>query len=251
MTTRYDTIGVGYARERRADPRIAAQIHAALGDARRVVNVGAGAGSYEPVTTIVAVEPSTVMLAQRPAGSAPAVRAQAEALPLSDGCGDAGLASFTIHHWADAGRGLDELLRVAPERTVVLTWDEAVMGRLWLYADYLPQVTALQAGMPKVRETTALLRARGRQVTEQVVPIPDDCTDGFGATHWRSPERYLDPAVLASSSDFALLAPEVLRAGIERLRADLDSGAWHERHSDLLARDELDVGCRLLVATPA
>jgi SAM-dependent methyltransferase len=251
MSTRYDTIGVGYAQQRRADPRIAAYIHAGLAGAERVVNVGAGAGSYEPSSTIVAVEPSTVMLEQRPRGTAPAVQASAEALPLADGCGDAGLASFTIHHWADPARGLDELLRVAPDRTVVLTWDETVMGRLWLYADYLPEVTAMQSGMPKAAETTALLRARGRRVIEQVVPIPDDCTDSFGATHWRSPERYLDPVVLASSSDFALLGPEVLRVGIDRLRADLDSGAWHERHRDLLARDELDVGCRLLVATPA
>jgi SAM-dependent methyltransferase len=251
MSTRYDAIGVGYAQQRRADPRIAAHIHAGLAGAERVVNVGAGAGSYEPAATIVAVEPSAVMLAQRADSAAPAVQASAESLPLADGCGDAGLASFTIHHWADAARGVDELLRVAPDRTVVLTWDGDVMSRLWLYADYLPQVTALQSNMPKARETAALLRSRGRKVTEQVVPIPDDCTDGFGATHWKSPERYLDPAVLASSSDFALLDPDVLRAGIDRLRSDLDSGAWHERHSDLLARDELDVGCRLLVATPA
>lgn len=251
MSTRYDTIGVGYAQQRRADPRIAAHIAAGLAGAARVVNVGAGAGSYESPATIVAVEPSSVMLAQRPPGAAPAVQAAAEALPLADACGDAGLASLTMHHWADPVRGLDELLRVAPDRTVVLTWDGAVTGRFWLYADYLPQITAMEAGLLQARETAALLRARGRRISEEIVSVPSDCTDGFGAAHWRHPEQYLDPAVLASSSGFALLDPEILREGIDRLRADLGSGAWHERYADLLARDELDVGYRLLVATPA
>jgi hypothetical protein len=48
MTARYDDIGTTYAATRRPDPRLAARIHAALGPARTVVNVGAGTGSYEP-----------------------------------------------------------------------------------------------------------------------------------------------------------------------------------------------------------
>lgn len=190
---RYDTIGIGYARQRVADPRIAAQIHAALDGAERVINVGAGAGSYEPLTTTVAVEPSAVMIAQRSGGSAPVVRAVAEHLPLADRCGDVGLASMTVHHWGDWERGLDELLRVAPARTVVFTWDAAVTGRFWLYADYLPGIARHEARLPTAPEIAALLAARGGRVSEQVVPVPHDCTDGFAAAHWRHPERYLDP----------------------------------------------------------
>src|SRR6476469_2687361 len=89
---RYDRIGAGYALRRQEDPRFRALIHAALGEARSVVNVGAGAGSYEPRDRhVVAIEPSDVMAAQRPRALAPAIRATSDSLPLRDGSVDAAL----------------------------------------------------------------------------------------------------------------------------------------------------------------
>jgi hypothetical protein len=75
----YDTIGRGYTRYRRPDPRWGVQINAALGDARTVLNVGAGSGSYEPTDRqVVAVEPSRAMIDQRPLNSAPTIFANAK-----------------------------------------------------------------------------------------------------------------------------------------------------------------------------
>lgn len=247
---RYDAIGVGYARRRRADPRIAARISAALAGATRVVNVGAGSGSYEPASTLVAVEPSEVMIAQRPGGSAPVVRGVAERLPLPDGCGGAGLASMTVHHWSDPLRGLRELVRVAPARTVLFQWDSAEVARYWMIADYFPQIAAREADLPDAGRIAAMLASLGRVVRIEVVPVPADCTDGFAGAYWARPEAFLDPAVRRANSGLALLDPAVRDEGVERLRADLASGAWHERHGRLLDRDVLDVGVRLVVATP-
>lgn len=245
---RYDTIGVGYARQRRADPRIAAQIFAALGGGT-VVNVGAGAGSYEPPSTLVAVEPSDVMIAQRPHGSAPVVRAVAEHLPLPDRCADAGLASMTVHHWGDPARGLAELVRVAPARTVVFAWDASVVAAQWLFTDYFPQIPEREAHLPDAGRIAAMLTAPDRSVRVEAVPVPADCTDGFAGAYWSRPEAILDPAVRQANSGMALLDPAVREAAVERLRADLASGAWRERHGHLLDRTEIDAGLRLVVAT--
>ncbi len=241
----YDTIGRTYGGTRRADPRIAAAIGAALGEVSSVLNVGAGAGSYEPVRTVLAVEPSRVMLAQRPAGSAPAVQAVAERLPLPDGCVDAAMALLTVHHWSDLAAGLAEMRRVARRRLVLFTWDGDLISRYWLLAEYLPEAAAVDAAqaVPVDRLTQLLGRARVLSV-----PIPHDCTDGFGAAHWRRPEAYLDPAVRAGISMLARTGEDALRPGLDRLAGDLRSGRWAARHADLLTRTELDVGYRLIVA---
>ena len=159
MTAVYDTIGRRYAGQRRADPRVAAAIRAALGDARSVVNVGAGSGSYEPVDlSVLAVEPSREMIRQRPAGAAPAVQAVAERLPLGDGSVDAALAVLTLHHWADRAAGLAELARVARRRVVIVTWDPARTGDFWLTRDYLPAVVELDAAIfPSIAEIESAL----------------------------------------------------------------------------------------------
>jgi SAM-dependent methyltransferase len=238
----YDAIGRTYAATLRPDPRIAVRIHAALGDATSVVNVGAGTGSYEPASTALAVEPSAVMIAQRPAGSAPAVRAVAEAMPLRDGAVDAALAVLTVHHWTDLAAGIAELRRVARWRVVLLVWEQPVTGDFWL-PEYFPGSGRSTVSVPLDRLTGLLGGAR-----VEVVPVPHDCVDGFGAAYWRRPEAYLDPVVRAGISSFAREPAERLRAGLERLAADLASGAWHDRYADLLALDELDLGYRLLVA---
>jgi SAM-dependent methyltransferase len=240
----YDRIGVTYTATRGEDPRLAAAIHAALGDAVTVVNVGAGTGSYEPRDRkVVAIEPSAVMIAQRPPDAAPAIIATAEALPLADDGVDAAMAVLTDHHWADRAQGLREMRRVARRRAVVFQHDPAVAERFWLTRDYLP---------------TFLRRLRGKVLAEMMrplgdveirpVPIPHDCRDGFLAAHWRRPRAYLAPAVRAGISVFAMLPEEEVATAVERLRADLESGAWERRNADILDRDELDLGFRLVVA---
>jgi SAM-dependent methyltransferase len=244
--TTYDAIGRGYARQRRPDPRIAARLHDALGGARTVLNVGAGAGSYEPAERrTVAAEPSAVMVAQRPADAAPAVRARAEALPFADGSFDAVMGVLTFHHWADQAAGVAECVRVARGRVVLLTWDPDAEP-FWLVRDYLPGFQALdRAQFPPLAALPALFGA-GARVEVAAVPVPHDCADGFLGAFWRRPAAYLDAAVQSGISSFARVPGA--SAGLERLGADLASGAWARRHRALLDRDALDVGYRLVVA---
>ena len=244
MAARYDAIGRTYIATRGTDPRIAARIWAALDDARTVVNVGAGTGSYEPSDrAVTAVEPSAVMIAQRASGAAPAVQASAEALPFADASFDAAMAVLTLHHWDDWRAGCGELRRVARDRVVVFSWDPTYVGRMWLGPDYFPGYGAQDvAGFPSLADQAAALAA-----DVEVVPIPWDCRDGFFSAFWRRPEAYLDPAVRAGISTLAKRSEAELTEGLARLRADLDSGAWARRHADLLERDALDLGYRLLV----
>ncbi|MFJ6759357.1 class I SAM-dependent methyltransferase [Streptomyces sp. NPDC091273] len=244
MTT-YDGIGVTYSHTRRPDPRIAAEIHRALGDAATVINVGAGTGSYEPPQTVLAVEPSSVMIAQRPAGSARALQASAESIPLADGSADAVMALLTVHHWTDLEAGIGELLRIARRRVVIFTWDQSIFRRFWLVDEYLPEVAAFDdtRAVPVDRLSALLGGAR-----VETVPIPHDCTDGFGAAFWRRPAAYLDPEVRAGISMLAQSGEDVLRPGLARLSDDLSSGLWHERHADLLDRETIDIGYRLVIA---
>ena len=243
----YETIGVGYGRHRIADARLERRVHAAMGDARTVLNVGAGAGSYEPRDrTVVALEPSSVMIAQRSDDAAPAVRGTAEALPFRDGAFDAALAVLTVHHWTDPLAGLAELRRVA-RCQVVFHFDLDVARHTWI-ADYFPEVFALDDGRsPTIASVVRELGGSGR-VGVEVLPVPHDCTDGFLAAYWQRPDAYLDAGVRAGISSLAQLGEGVTAPGLARLRADLAGGAWFARHVDLLELDELDAGYRLLVA---
>jgi SAM-dependent methyltransferase len=237
----YDRYGRTYTATRRTEPRIAARIDAALGDARTVVNVGAGTGSYEPAgREVTAVEPSAVMRAQRPPGAPEAIDADAAALPFADASFDAAMAVLSDHHWSDRAGGLRELARVA-RRTVVLTFDPALSDRYWAIKEYLPQFTNLP-GMP-IEEVAAHLG--GAHI--ETVPVPHDCVDGFFLAFWRRPEALLDPLVREGISIFHRLGDGVTAAAVARLRDDLRSGAWHTRHADLLDLEELDLGLRLVV----
>ena len=246
MAARYDRIGRTYTATRGTEPRIAARIWGALGDARTVVNVGAGTGSYEPPDRdVTAVEPSAVMIAQRPPDAAPAVQASAEALPFDDASFDAAMAVLTIHHWSDFPTGAAELRRVARDRVVVLSWDPTYAGRFWLSAEYFPEAWRTEdvADFPSLAEQAAAFG----DADVEVVEVPWDCRDGFFSSFWRRPGAYLDPAVRAGISTLAKRSEDELAEGLARLRADLESGAWARRHADLLEHDQLDLGYRLLV----
>ena len=243
----YDTIGRAYVRHRRPDPRIAAQIDAALGNAESVVNVGAGTGSYEAGRRrVVAVEPSAVMVAQRPVGAAPALRALAGGLPFADRTFDAAMAILTVHHWPDAIAGLAELRRVAGG-VVVLTFDPAVHAEHWLISEYLPETTTLDTW--RTPPVGAVAEAVDAERVE-VVPIPADCVDGFNWAYWRRPEAYLDPDVRACISGLAQLPGRLVAERMERLAADLADGTWHARHEELTRLDVVDGGFRLVVRPP-
>ncbi len=239
---RYDAIGIDYARLRQPDPRIAAQIEAALGEARSVLNVGAGSGSYEPADRVVtALEPSAVMIAQRPSGSAPVVQGRAEELPFADQSFDAAMAVLTVHHWTDQPRGLAELRRVARGPLVIVTYDPDFPG-FWLH-DYLPELAALdRAQMPPLSAYGAALGP----VRIAPLLIPHDCRDGFLAAYWRRPAAYLDPRLRAAMSSFRILGD--VAPALARLEADLASGAWERRHGHLLDQDRHDCGYRLVIA---
>ena len=241
----YDRIGTTYRSTRRPDPRIASQVHTALATMGTVVDVGAGAGSYEPAQTVAAIEPSMVMIAQRPPGSAACVQAVAEALPLRDKCVDAAMAMLTVHHWGDLAAGIGELRRVSRHRIVVFTWDQAVVSDFWLLREYLPDAARINEALYVPIERLVELLG-GAQV--QVVPVPHDCTDGFGAAYWRRPEAYLDPTVRAGISMLAYADEAALAKGLARLAADLRTERWQQRHAELLEQQKLDAGYRLLVS---
>jgi SAM-dependent methyltransferase len=242
---RYETIGVGYARTRRADPRIAARVWQALGAARSVVNVGAGSGNYEPTDRrVIAVEPAAAMIAQRSAQMGPAVRAVAEALPFPGQSFDAALATFTLHHWRDLAAGLAELRRVA-RRQVILMNEPEIGWQFWL-AQYFPEAATL----PTERSAPAVALVQQHLEVREVIPIPipADCSDGFVGAYWSRPEAYLDPAVIAGMSTLALLPPADLARGMARLQQDLASGVWDAQFGHLRRLPDYDLGYRLLVA---
>jgi hypothetical protein len=250
VRARYDRIGVGYARTRREDPRLRARIHAALGDARTVVNVGAGAGSYEPRDRhVVAVEPSDVMAAQRPPELAPALRLGAGELPLRDGSVDAAMAVLSLHHWDEAQeRGVRELRRVARGPVVIVTYDPLVSERMWLIADYLPEVGELDRRIFPAPES--IEQWLGGRTRVEELPIPRDTEDWTLGSFWAHPERVLDAGARSATSGFARMPAEVVARVVAAVAADLHDGSWDARHGHLRELPEYDVGMRLVVGEP-
>src|SRR5215510_3442471 len=248
MRELYDTIGQGYPAHRRPDPRLAAAIAGALGAASSVVNVGAGAGSYEPVDRpVIAVEPSAAMLRQRRQGAAPAVQGSATSLPFRDAAFAAALAILTVHHWPDRARGLAELARVARDRVVIVTWDPEARYAFWLVDDYFPEIPAIDRVIfPTLDDFRRMLGP----VDARPLPVPHDCVDGFLGAYWRRPEAYLDAGVRGAMSTFGRLGPEAARSvteGLARLGDDLATGRWEARFGHLRDREALDLGYRLVI----
>ena len=241
----YDQIGIDYAHRRRSDPRWIEVLSKHLVGVDRLVNVGAGAGSYEPgELEVVAVEPSLTMIAQRAADAAPVVCAAAEALPFTDSSFAAALAVLTVHHWQDLAAGLSEMRRVA-DRQLVLTWDRRVFAEdFWLIRDYLPEVAEWERDLATLDEVTDILDS-----CEVVpMPVPADFVDGVLGAYWRRPEIYLDARHRASMSGLALLDEDLVAKAMARLRNDLADGTWHARNQDVLQQPAFDLGYRLVVA---
>ncbi len=245
----YGTIGRGYSTYRQPDPRIARRIVEALGEARTVLNVGAGAGSYEPTDrAVTAVEPSASMRAQRPATLSMAIDATAEHLPFEDDAFDASMATFTVHQWPDLAAGLHELRRVTSGPVVILTCDPQAVDRFWLN-DYAPEVISTEAS----RYPDLQLISDGLGGTVEVLPVPIalDCTDGFGEAYYGRPEALLDPGARLANSAWSFVGPEVEQRFDRILRADLESGVWDARHAALRTQPEFDGSLRLIVARPS
>lgn len=247
---RYDAIGRGYTGTRREDPRLSELIASALGSARTVVNVGAGAGAYEPGDRqVVAIEPSEIMIRQRSRQSAPAVRALAGCLPLRDDSVDAAMTVLSIHHWDDGQeQGVRELRRVATGPVVIVTCDPEVSGRMWLMADYLPEVAELDRRIfPRIELLADWLGGTTRAV---VVGVRRDSRDWTLMSFWAHPERVFDARARAATSGFARMEPAVIRRVVAELRRDLDDGTWDARHGHLRDLAVYDAGMRLVINSP-
>ncbi len=245
----YAVHGGGYATQRRTDPRIARVIADALGDARTVLNVGAGAGSYEPADRhVVAVEPSAAMRRQRPPHAVPAIDASAELLPFDDDAFDASMATVTVHQWRDLDRGLQELRRVTRGPVVILTFDGDALGDFWLKG-YVPELLAAERARAPAIER--IVRILGGVVDVRTVPIPFDCVDGFADAFYGRPEAFLDDAVRRAQSAWTFLPPGVEPRFVARLADDLRSGAWDRAHGHWRTTPSFDGALRLVVGRPA
>lgn len=245
----YGSIGRTYARFRQPDDRIAAAIHAAFGNARRIVNVGAGAGSYEPVDRdVTPVEPSATMRAQRPPHLARAIDATAENLPFPDKSFDAALASVTIHQWSDLRQGLSELRRVTRGPIVLVVADPDRLQDFWLN-HYAPEALAQESlRFPAIATISELL---GGDVRVQAVPIPLDCKDGFNEAYYGRPEMLLDPDARLACSSWSFVSPDVVARFERDLQQDLQSGAWDARWGEFRTQPTYDGSLRLVIGEPS
>ena len=247
-STRYDTIGQGYSARRKEDPALSKKIANALGDAQTIVNVGAGTGSYEPRDRLVIpVEPSEVMIRQRHSTSLPAIRANADALPLYDKDVDAAMTVLSLHHWAPFQEaGVREMTRIARDRVVIVTIDPRVSGRMWLMADYLHEVAFLDNEIFPFPETIA--EWLGCNTDIEVVPVSRDTPDWTLISFWAHPQRVLDATARAATSGFARQDEAVVQRVVSDVARDLQNGRWDERNGHLRSVDECDVGLRIITA---
>jgi SAM-dependent methyltransferase len=243
LTALYDKIGGTYSGRRQSDPRIAAAVEGAVVGCNSILNVGAGTGSYEPVSRfVVAIEPSRIMIAQRPVGAAPVVQGCAEALPFPDCSFDAVLGILTVHHWKDQARGLSECARVAQTKVVLLTNDFDSFANFWLF-DYFPELLRVDRHIfPNIARYENALGP----LETIIVPIPEDCRDGFLGAYWKRPSAYLDPIIRESISTFSKIGN--VDAQLARLKSDIVSGAWERRYTSLMDLKALDLGYRILIS---
>ena len=241
MSINYDLLAPDYQQYRIPDARIAARINHHIPPGSKVLNVGAGQGSYEPAyCNVTAIEPSREMISRRPPASAPAIEGCAENLPFEDNSFDIALAILTIHHWLDVQKGVRELARVARSKVVILTWN-GNYGDFWL-PDYIPQIVTADTGL--FPTTDRLSEWLGGAISEEIVSIPHDCTDGMMCAYWRRPEMYLNATARLAISTFSKLGDT--GAELDCLRSDIISGRWHQKYQALLGRQSLECGYTLI-----
>lgn len=244
----YGVIGKGYTNYRQPEPYIAEFIVKSLGGAQTVLNVGAGAGSYEPVDrAVTAVEPSASMRAQRPARLPVAVDAVAEKLPFSDASFDASMATFTVHQWPDLKTGLAEMRRVTRGPVVILTCDPDELTRCWLN-DYAPEMIAVEAH--RYPGMSAICEGLGGNVDILAVPIPLNCVDGFSEAYYGRPERILEPGARLANSAWSFVDDSIGDRFVANLTRDLADGTWDARYGVLRTQPFFEGSLRLIVARP-
>ena len=243
MDAIYDVIGKNYSVSRCTDPVIAKQLHAELNGATRIVNIGAGTGSYEPENIeLVAVEPSSVMISQRKVGSHRVEQAFAEKLPFENSSFSHAMTVLSMHHWQNRARAFQEINRVATEKFVAITWDPK-SEPFWLTRDYFPEIYEMDKRIfPDVDEFNEYFD----EVTIRPLQIPSDCKDGFLPAFWKRPEAYLSNTVRQAISPFSKL--QNLSEGLQKLEDDLASGLWARNNHALVGSSYLDVGYRLISA---
>lgn len=243
MNPIYDTIGHNYSENRKTDPEIERQIHSKLEGATKIINIGAGTGSYEPQhLDLVAVEPSEKMITQRHTDAHPVVQASAEALPFADNSFSHALTILSMHHWKDREKAFQEIKRVATHKFVALSWNPAAPP-FWLTRDYFPEI--FEADLD-IFPTTQELESHFKHVTITPLLIPQDCQDGFLAAFWKRPAAYLNPAIRNSISTFAKL--KNMDEGLKQLEADLADGTWEKANHSVLSLDKFDTGYIMIEA---
>lgn len=240
MDVDYDRLAEHYRNHRRPDPRIAARIQFHIEGAGRVLNVGAGIGSYEPDDCeVVAIEPSHEMLMKRENAKVALAQGVAEALPFGDNVFDVAMGILTIHHWSDIALGLREMVRVSRDKVILITWT-GYGNDFWL-EDYIPEIVGVDNELfPTLAELDEILGG----ISVETIEIPYDCSDGFMCAYWRRPEAYLDPGVRNAISTFSRISG--IQEGLTKLRNDIDDGIWCKKHKHLLERESLDLGYRLV-----
>lgn len=243
MKAIYDSIGIDYSVTRRTDPKIAKQLYSELQGATRIVNIGAGTGSYEPENVdLVAVEPSSEMISQRRSGSHKVEQAFAEKLPFGDSSFSHAMTVLSMHHWENRALAFREINRVATEKFVAITWDPK-SEPFWLTRDYFPEIHEMDRRIfPDLDE----LNEHFADVAVSPLPIPSDCQDGFFAAFWKRPEAYLSSKVRQSMSPFSKI--KNLSDGLQKLENDLASGAWAKNNQAILSLSSVDVGYRIISA---
>ncbi len=244
----YGVIGTNYTRYRRPDPHIAEFIRAALGNAETVLNVGAGAGSYEPVDRkVTPVEPSASMRAQRPDHLPEAIDATAEKLPFADQSFDASMATFTVHQWSDLKAGVSEMRRVSRGPVLILSCDPNELEHSWLF-DYAPEMIAVEASRYPALQTVA--DHLGGTIEILPVPISLACIDGFGEAYYGRPELMLDPGARLANSAWSFVDPSIGERFVTELGRDLKDGTWDARYGHLRTQPFFEGSLRLIVALP-
>lgn len=243
----YERGGQKYSGRRKTDPRIAEYVHRALGDAKTVLNVGAGAGSYEPEDRyVVAVEPSASMRSQRMNNNkVPAVIGFAGELPFDDHAFDASMALVTVHHWPDMDKGLKEMRRVTKDAVVIMTFDPDALDKFW-NVHYFPELIEVERQRyPSVDFITSSL---GGNCEVQKIPVPFDCTDGFQEAYYGRPEAFLEKDVRMSQSAWGFLTAGLEEQYVQALATDLASGEWDRKYGHYRNEPSFTCALRLIIS---